>query len=185
ALYCVYAFLQRHPKAPEGWRTPRPGGRATTPSVAKRPVLASLLDEAVANPSDGVEILRGRAKLFPEAPHVRVHGAAVDGGVIFPDGTQKLLAGKDPAPALGEESEEFEFCGGQFDGLVLDVDGVPGDVDEELAHADLFRGVCVVLEAAQHGFDAQHKFAGAEGFGHVIVGAQLEAEDAIDLGGRA
>ena len=35
------------------------------------------------------------------------------------------------------------------------------------------------LEAAQHGFDAGHEFARAEGLGDVIVGAEFKAENAV------
>ena len=35
------------------------------------------------------------------------------------------------------------------------------------------------LKAAQNGFDAGHKFARAERLGDVVVGAELESEDAV------
>jgi SpoU rRNA methylase family enzyme len=35
--------------------------------------------------------------------------------------------------------------------------------------------------AAQHGIDAQHELAHTEGLDDVVVGAELEAHDAVDL----
>ena len=52
--------------------------------------------------------------------------------------------------------------------------GIDGDV------ADLERaGRKRALEAAEHGFDAGYEFARAERLGNVVVGSDLEAEDAV------
>src|SRR5262245_33655379 len=91
---------------------------------------ASFVDKSVAYAAQRVEISGGGAELFAEAAHVRVHGARVNGRIVAPDVAEKLLARLDPAPALGQDGEQFEFGGRQVDGLVLHADHMARDVQE-------------------------------------------------------
>jgi len=92
---------------------------------------------------------------------------------VFPD----VGAGDDLAFAVGEVFEEGELAGAQFDGLVAALYGLGGGVDLEVGDAD--GGGFVVVAAADHGADAGEEFFPGEGLDHVVVGAEVEAFDAV------
>ena len=127
-------------------------------------------------------MLRGGADFFAEAAHVGIHSAGIDEGIVFPDIAEELVAGLDASGALGEDGEELEFGGSEVDGLAFPRGDVAGDIDMEIAEAELVAGFFAGLAAAEDFLDAQEEFARAERFGEVIISAEFEAEDAVDLG---
>ncbi len=141
------------------------------------------LDEPVANTPHGVEIAGGAPQLFAKPPHVGVHGPGVDDVVVLPDVLEQLIAGLDASSALHEGREELELGGGEFDAFAGNGDKVSGDVEGEVADLEVVGLLFRLLTSFDELAHAQDEFAGAERFGDVVVGAQLEAKDAVNLGG--
>ncbi len=89
-----------------------------------------------------------------------------------------MIAGKDAAEMACEVIEQAKFGGRGGNGLSADRKDHGGGIDFDVA--DLERaGWKWTLKTAQHGLDAGYEFARAERLGDVIVGSDLEAEDAI------
>src|SRR5438309_9665078 len=61
------------------------------------------LHKPVAHAAHSVEMLCGRAELFPQATHVRVHGAGVNRRVVFPHIAQQHVEGVDATCALCDQ----------------------------------------------------------------------------------
>ena len=101
-----------------------------------------------------------------------------------PDVLQELFPAEDLLRMLGEEEEQIELAGGEGDGMAVAEDGAAGRIDLEVAGADAALGlVDGGSGTAEDGVDAGDEFTGAEGFDDVIVGAHLEAGEALGLGG--
>jgi hypothetical protein len=77
--------------------------------------------------------------------------------------------------------QQRELCGGQLDLTVVDVYPPPVHVHADRPHRQLLLAVRCAACAAQHGADPGDQLAGAERFGDVVVGTQLEADDPVDL----
>src|SRR5271155_3701290 len=137
--------------------------------------------EAVAGAADGFEIARVfgvRLDFFADAADIDVDRARGHVGRVTPDGIEKMVAGKDPAEVAGEVIEQAKLGGGGGDGLSANGEDHGGGVDGDFA--DLKRaGRERTLKAAEHGFDAGDEFARAERLGDVVVGSDLETEDAV------
>lgn len=74
----------------------------------------------------------------------------------------------------------LELAGGKIDLLAGDEHLVARHVDGELAELEhLALGLGIGVHAAQQRAGAGHQLAGAEGLHQVVVGAQLQADDAI------
>jgi len=112
---------------------------------------------------------------------VGVHGAAVDVLGVAPDGGEQARAGLHPPLALEQHLEQAKLGGGERDLPVADLDPVRIGVEPDGPGLEGRRLIGAGRVAAQHRLDAQHDFTRAEGLGDVIVGAELEADDAVDL----
>ena len=92
---------------------------------------------------------------------------------------------EDLARALGEQPQDLELRAGQVDRLAADRDQVAGEVDPHRPGVDRLRlghrARAVELAAAQLGADAADQLADRERLGHVVVGADLEPDDLVDL----
>ena len=84
-------------------------------------------------------------------------------------------------PPLGERHEQLELECGERDLVRADGHAVRLPVDPQLAHFD--HPLLGRVPATEDSVDAEHQLANAEGLHHVVVGAKLEADDAIDLFG--
>ena len=101
-----------------------------------------------------------------------------------PDVLEELFAAEDLLRMLGKEKEEIELAGGEGDGMAVTEDGAAGWIDLKVAGADAALGlVDGGSGTAEDGVDAGDEFSGAEGFDDVVVGAHLEAGEALGLGG--
>ena len=56
-----------------------------------------------------------------------------------------------------------------------------GGIDAEAIDLDDFRDLALALGAAEDGLDAGDQLARVEGLRHVVIGADLEADDAVDV----
>ena len=117
-----------------------------------------------------------------------VAGANVAGELGLPELLHDLEAAEDLAGALGEQPQDLELGAGQVDGLAADGDEVAGKVDRHVAGVDalavlLSDTACPIeLAPAELGAHAAEQLADAERLRHVVVGADLEADDLVDLG---
>ena len=86
---------------------------------------------------------------------------------------------REPGP-LGEELQQVELLRGELDGRVVDADLPSAGVDRDPPGLhDLRAGGAV--RATQHRLHAGDQLRGGEGLRQVVVGAELEAEDPVDL----
>ena len=94
-------------------------------------------------------------------------------------------AGEDLAGAADQQAQQLELGAGQVDRLAAHGGDVADEVDRDRAGFDLDRlgeRRAVELAAAQLGADAAEQLAHREGLGDVVVGADLEPDDLVDLG---
>jgi hypothetical protein len=109
---------------------------------------------------------------------------------VAPDLVEQLRARVDPARAPCEVGEQLEFLGREVQQAAIEQRLVALKVDAQAAGLDrllrllrvLGRGLLVV-GAAEHRLHPRRQLEHAEGLGQVVVGAQLQAEYAVELGG--
>ncbi len=77
--------------------------------------------------------------------------------------------------------QQVEFLGAQRHGLAGNVNLAPRRVEADVAHLEHAVRVDRALGAPQHRFDAGDELARVERLGHVVVGAQFEADDLVDV----
>ena len=98
-----------------------------------------------------------------------------------------MVAGEDAARVFHEGEEEVVFVAGEVEGLAGAADDFADGVVVEGVRVGRGIGGCGrgteggAVGAAEDGADAGGEFAGAEGFGDVVVGAEFEADDAVDF----
>src|SRR5919199_2734675 len=147
--------------------------------------IRSHCEQLVADAANGDEPLRragGRLDLPPQVGDVDVAGALVADVRRVPEVLHDLAAAVDPLGLLREEGEETELRGREPDRLPVDPYLVP--VDVELERSDAADGAprgAVELAAAQDRAQTAHELGDRERLRHVVVGAGLEAEHAVDL----
>ena len=82
-----------------------------------------------------------------------IHRAGFDDAVVPPNLLEQLFAGLNAALALGQDSKQAEFRGGEFDRLALDRDEMARNIDAELAKMEnllwLFRIFAQKISNAQ------------------------------------
>src|SRR5207247_7537585 len=113
---------------------------------------------------------------------VDVHGARLDVRLGAPYEVQQLEPIVHPIGVADEELEQLELAQREAEALAIDERLVGVEVEPQATPLeDLVRGRRVLaVRAPEHGPHPRHQLARAEGLGHV-VGAELEAEDAIHL----
>ena len=88
---------------------------------------------------------------------------------------------RDDAPgAAHQRDQDVELEPGELDRLALHGDLPRADVDLHVAHRQLLAHR-LRARAAQHRAQPGQQLARAEGLGHVVVGAELEADHAVGL----
>src|ERR1700688_1615590 len=137
--------------------------------------------QPVAHPDHGLDAFCLGAELAAQATDVGVHGAAVDVLGIAPDVGEELAAGLHPAAALEQQAEQPELGGGEGHLPAAHPQQVARDVELDAADLDPLEDALLLLEAAQHRLDPQHHLARAERRADVVGGAQLDADDAVQL----
>jgi hypothetical protein len=81
-------------------------------------------------------------------------------------------------------TQDLELGRGQADPPVAALDASPFEVDEQVAvadHAATDRVGEITVGTPQERLDAAHQLAQPERLGQVVVGAELEADDLVDL----
>ncbi len=105
-----------------------------------------------------------------------------------PGRLQKMLATQWPLGSIEEGDEQRIFSLGQCD-LVAGRCGQAARAEAQAPPSELIASTLVVawrdrvttVEAPQHRAHSGQKLPQVKGFGHIVVGAQLETDDAVDL----
>src|SRR5882724_7592447 len=140
--------------------------------------------QPVADADDGFDAVGLGAELPAQPADVGVDGAAVDVLGVAPDVGQELAAGLHPAGALHEQAQEAELGRGERDLLAADAQLVAGDVELDAPHREVGLAVRrggLRLLPPQDRLHPQDHLARAERLADVVVGPQLQADDAVDL----
>ena len=124
---------------------------------------------------------RSEPELLAQLRHVNVHRALVAVPVGAPDAVEQLLAREGQAGVVGEEGEQIELAGGQRHDLARPASLPAPHVDLEVADGEHLLGRRALAGPAQDGADAGNELAGRERLDQVVVGTQLQAEDAVHL----
>ena len=98
-----------------------------------------------------------------------------------PDEAEQALTVEHRALVLGERREQLELLGAELELLTVQRHLAAGAVDAEAVDLDDVRDLPLPLATAEDGFHSRHELARIEGLGHVVVGADLEADDAVDV----
>ena len=132
---------------------------------------------------DGVEplgLLGIVAQLGAQILDVTVNRALVTLEVVAEDLLHQLHTVVHATRMTGERGEELELGGGEVDLFALDQDLVAGDIDHqvtEVEHLDLrLIGLMGATEQRAH---ASNELTRGERLDEVVVGTELEADDAI------
>src|SRR5271157_269875 len=145
--------------------------------------------ETVTGAADRFEVARVlgvRLDFFPDTADVDINGTGSHIRSVAPDGVEQMVAREDTSAMAGKVIEQAELRGGGGNQLAADHEGHRRGINLNLTDLQ-GTGREGPLEAAQHGLDAGHELARAEGLGDVVVGAELESENAVGftaLGGQ-
>src|SRR5919108_1335424 len=147
----------------------------------------ALAVEAVADAAHRHDLERRDAgELLPQPAHVHVHGLPVAGELVAPYVLEQRVA-RVHASRVGQEvGEHVELARRELYVLLAHDDAPGGAVDAEVADCVALRNRLglggIRCRAAHDGVDPRQHLAHRERLGDVVVGAQLEADDLVDLG---
>ena len=144
--------------------------------------------EAVAHAAHGEQVLgvlRVALELLAQVADVHVDRAGVAVGAVAPDAREEHVA-RPHAPGAGRQGDEdLELDVGRLHRRAAHLDGALGGVDAQLVDLErLLAGARLApghARAPQRRLHPRAELAQREGLGDVVVGAQLEAEDLVDL----
>src|SRR5499427_6529104 len=157
---------------------PRGGaGQAYRPARGR----AALRLVLVAEPVDRVHDLaigQHGGDLPADLLDVAVDGAVGHHPLVAVHRVDELIPGVDAAGMLYQHLEELELHGGEVEVRCADRRAMPRLVE---LHAAAFGGALTTSRAAQHRLYASDDLARTEGLADIVVGAQLQAEQAVDL----
>jgi len=149
-------------------------------------LVAAGIDEEIAGGAHGADetgCLGIVAELLAEGGDVDIDGAVEDLVVAVADFLEQLLAGLDAAGGAEEAGEEIELDGGEVEGLVIEGDDAGAEVHAQGAGEELGGigggGGAAEGAAADDGAEPGEELAGGECLGEIIIGADLEADDAV------
>src|SRR5277367_1134949 len=137
--------------------------------------------EAVSGATHGLKIARRLSvclDLFADAAYVDVDGTGSNEAGVTPDGVEEMVAAEDPSRVPGEVVEQAELGGRGGDEFPVDPKLHGAGIDFDILELEDGRRAGP-FEAAQHSFYPRYQFAGPEGLGDVVIGAHIEAVDAV------
>src|SRR5262249_25290734 len=123
------------------------------------------------------------AELAADLAHVHVDGARGAREGVPPHALQQLVAGEHETAVVEQLPEQVELLRRQLDLVVADVDLALARVDDEVAVRQLLRLVTALLGSgsAEHALDAGDQLPRVERLRQVVVGADLEPDDLVDV----
>jgi hypothetical protein len=139
-----------------------------------------------ADGANAVAAVRSGAELSAEIADMDVNAAIEGDEFAAENGLDHIVAGDDMARSLEEESEQIEFNRGELDFAIFAADGAGAFVEFDVTENDCFgdRGSRVGRReeaAAENSLNAGGELARIEGLHQVIVGADFQAMDTIDV----
>src|SRR5262245_51393667 len=153
-------------------------------SAWRTPALSSGDLEAVASSPDSLDVarvFRVRLNLLAKFADVDVYRARRYVLRVTPYRVQYLVACEHLTGVAHEEVNQPEFGCGGGGRLATHGEHHGATINAQLAGIK-HRGFQRSLEAAQHSFDSGHQLPRAKGLAHVVIGAQLEPDNAVGLG---
>src|SRR5688572_396821 len=114
---------------------------------------------------------------------MHVDGARVAGKRVAPDALEQLVAREYEAFVVEQLPEQVELLGRELDLLLADLHLAAAGVDRELTVMELLLDVAATLgrSAAENTLDPRDELTRVEGLGQVVVGADLEPDDLVDV----
>src|SRR5687767_9780119 len=184
--------------APSRFTTRRPTSPSVTATTATKASVSlpwnvlgarrSTLGKRVPDSTDRLDEGRMRGvvlELVAQVAHVDVDRLLVlVESLVIAQQVEELGAGVDAARLAGEVPEDLELGRGQADAALAALDAPPVEVDQQVLVADdatADRVGEVAVRTAQERLDPAQQLAQAERLGQVVVGAQLQADDLVDL----
>src|ERR1039458_9045163 len=170
------------------WRTTRRTARTTWMRIAawrwrsanmRRMGRAA---ELIAHAANGLDEIVAALQLLAQVADVHVDGAIEGCGFAVIEILHEGVAGEDAAGGAHQHFENIEFEGGEFDAFAVGDHFAGAGVERDAVAFNAVggrRGTGLV--AAQDGANAGGEFAGVEGLGQIIVGAEFQADDAVDI----
>src|SRR4051794_39103048 len=161
----------------------------TRAPTLSRDMSGTLDSEAVAHAVHRLDVARRRRvglDLAAEVLDVRVHRALVALVVVALDSVDQLEARVHAPGRLGQRDEQAPLRRGQVHALGVDRHLVAVEIEAQAPAVEAARRARVRLDAlgaAQQRAHAGDELARAEGLGHVVVGAEVQAADALVLAG--
>src|SRR5262245_27814156 len=122
-------------------------------------------------------------ELAAQLADVNVHRAGVAGEGVAPDALEQLVAREHEAAVVEQLPEQVELLRRELDLLVADAHLAPPGVDRQVAVAELRALELAALGrgAAQDRLHALDELARVEGLRELVVGADLEPDDLVDV----
>src|SRR5215218_2116147 len=138
--------------------------------------------DLVADAPDGHD-RRRVAELAAELPNVHVDGARVARERVPPDALEQLVARQHEALVVEQLPEQIELLGSELDLLLADPDLPAAGVDDEVTVGKHVRLAVAPLggRSAKDRLHARDELPRVERLRHVVVGANLEADDLVDV----
>lgn len=117
--------------------------------------------------------------LLAEADDVFVHRSRRGKGRDSPDAIEEILPRHHLPGPFDQQGQHGEFAGGQREFLVTAQGPTGGEVHGDVAEQDAWRCLGCGVVAAKQGSDAGQEFVATERFRQVVVGAGIQALDAV------
>ena len=110
-----------------------------------------------------------------------VHGPGLAREVGAPDVLEQRVAGQDDAGVARQRGQQVELAGAQLEPPVADVGLAPAGIDAQVADLDRPAALGRHVGPAQDRLDPRHQGSRVERLGHVVVRAQLQADDRVHV----
>ena len=120
-------------------------------------------------------------ELLAHVVDVHVDRALVADGRLVPERREDLRSREGLARVLAQQLQDAVLRGRQVYRLATHADLARVDIEDEVAEGELSLLARALAHASQDRLDAADEFTWRERLGHVVVGTELEAEDAVDF----
>jgi hypothetical protein len=159
------------------WRSRRCARRCQRYRTGRRLVGAPQRERVacVAQRLDGGE----RLELAAQAADDDVDGARVQLHLVAAQLVQDVVAAEHLARFARQHQQQLELRSGQVHRCALTLHAAGGRVDREPLEVQPCLGAVRAAGAAQHRLQARHQLARLERLGQVVVGTQLQPDDAV------
>src|SRR5579884_236641 len=122
-----------------------------------------------------------RLEFPPQVTDVHVDGPVKGCGGSFVEGIHQLIARKDASGGFHQLLKDVEFKSSQLDRDALPSHFTRAGVELDILHAQYALRPRGRLAAAENGPDPGQQFPGIERLGQIVVSADLQSYDAVDI----